>query len=71
MILNIISFLTGRNIVWLEDFEGELYRTLERKHPISGEKCAYAYWPNKIRLVILNDDGTVSGGIYIEKWAYE
>ena len=71
MILNIISFFTGRKIVWLEDMDGDLYRTIEKKHPISGEKCAYVYWFSETRLVILNDGVTVSNGVYIEIWAYE
>jgi len=73
MILSILSFLTGRKIVWLEDFQGDLYRTIEIKsHPISGKRCAYVYWFEKIKLVTLNDDGTVGPkSCYIEKWRYE
>ena len=71
MMLRFVSFLTGRRIVVLMDMDGDVYYTLEQKvHPFTGKKCAYVYWFVKIRLVQLNDDGTVGNGSYIEKWKY-
>lgn len=70
MILKLISLLTGRKIVWLEDFEGETYRTIERETPFG--KKAYVYWFTRIGDVKLNEDGTTSGSsLYVKKWKYE
>lgn len=44
--IKLFSFLTGRKIVWLEDFEGGLYRTLEIKTPFGNK--AYVYWITKV-----------------------
>jgi len=70
MMLKLISLLTGRKIVWLEDFEGETYRTLERKTPFG--KRAYVYWFTRVGDIILNEDGTTGGSaIFVKKWSYE
>ena len=68
--LKIISLLTGRKIIYLQDFQGEIYRTIEKKTPFG--KTAYVYWFTKTGQVILNENGTTSGrASYIEKWKYE
>jgi len=72
MILRLISYLTGRKIVLLEDFEGQVYKTLELKGRSFGKKRAHVYWFTGVGSVILNDDGTTSGSSsYIERWEYK
>lgn len=69
LILRIISFFTGRRIVLLQDFQGEINYTLE-KIDSSFTKTAYIYFFTKTGEIILNNNGTVKGRTYIERWEY-
>ena len=68
MLLEIISFFTGRKIVYLEDFEGEVYKTIEERNPF-GTRTAYIFPFVRVGCRTLNDDGTVSNS-YIKRWKY-
>ena len=72
MILKLMSIFTGRKIVWLEDFQGGIHRTIEAKgNPFNNRWC-YVYPLTRVGHVVLNDDGTTSGkSSYIERWKYE
>ena len=71
LILRLISFVTGRRIVLLTDFEGTQYITIERKsYHLNTTRC-YVYWFTSVGDVILNEGGTTSGSSsYIENWEY-
>jgi hypothetical protein len=69
MLLKLISYLSGKRIVLLEDFQGQVYKTLETKSEF-GKRTAYVYWFEKVGHLTLNDDGTCSGRSYIERWKY-
>ena len=75
MILNIISFLTGRKIIWLRDFSGECYRTIEikskKRNPFPAVKACYVFPFTKFCHVRLLPDGKVEGSSYIEEWKLE
>ena len=67
--LKIISLITGRKIIWLEDMDGETYRTLLKTTPFGNK--AHVYWLTRTGFVNLNDDGTCTGlSSYIKKWKY-
>lgn len=69
MLIHIVSFLTGRKIVFLEDSYGEVYKTLEYKTPFGNK--AYVYWLTKVGHVNLEPDGTTTGqSTYINRWIY-
>ena len=70
MILELISFFTGKKIIYLQDFEGEIYKTLEGKKNIFNNNPVYIYYLTKNGSVILNNDGTVSNS-YIKRWKYK
>ena len=70
MKLELISFFTRRKIIYLQDFDGEVYKTIENKKTLFGDKTAYVYPFTKTACVILNNDGTVSNS-YIKKWRYK
>jgi len=53
--------------VFLEDFEGEIYKTWMIQSPF-GHKYAYVYPFVKIGYVQLWGDGTCSSTCYIERW---
>lgn len=69
--LQIIAWLLGRKILVLEDMDGCIYNTLERK-TVFGNK-AYVYWYTQIGSVNLEADGTCTGlsSSYIKKWTYK
>lgn len=70
MFLLLISFITGRRLIYLEDYAGKVHKSIEWVSPF-GKRTSYVYWFNKIGPVILNDDGTTGGvTIYIKKWKY-
>lgn len=73
MILKIISLLLNRKIVLLQDFQGEMYRTLEMKkrNPFTGNRCCYVYFFTKIGFVDLLEDGKTENVSFIEYWKYE
>lgn len=70
MILELISFFTGRRIIYLQDFQGEIYKTLEGKKNIFDNNQVYIHYLTKNGCVTLNNDGTVSDS-FIIRWRYK
>ena len=75
--IKLVSFLTGRKIVYLKDIWGELYETLEYKNPIKDpftgqvKSMCPVFWLTGVGEVILNKDGTTGGdSCYIKQWMY-
>lgn len=70
--IKLISLITGRKIVYLEDFEGKIYKTLQVKkmNPFTKEPYCYVYWLERVGFVNLHKDGSTSGRSYIKKWTY-
>lgn len=66
--IRIWAFITGRKIVFLKDFEGEIYVSLARKTPFG--YCAPIYWFTGTGCVTLEEDGTC-GNSYISNWKFE
>lgn len=68
MLVKIWAWLTGGELVWLKDHDGEVSLSIAQTDPW-GEKIAYRYWLSKVRLVVLLADGKVAKGAgYVELW---
>ena len=67
MLKTIWAFITGGKVVWLQDHDGELTRTIAYKAGFGKMKA----WRMFSLSVILNQDGTVSGAPYVQYWEYE
>ena len=68
MFKKIWAFLTGGKIVWLQDRDGELTRTIAYKVGFGKMQATRMRFTGK---VTLNEDGTVSGKSYVRYWSYE
>jgi len=70
--LEILSFITGRKIVYLLHFDSEVTRTIEgiQYKRFSNNKTCYVHFFTKIGLVIMKEDGSTIGCPYIIKWKY-
>lgn len=68
MFKKIWAFLTGGKVVWLEDFDGELTRTIAYQ---IGEGKMQAMRMDFVRKAILEACGSVSYPSYVKKWWYE
>lgn len=66
MIKRIWCWLTGGELVWLKDHDGEVTLAIARVDAW-GERTAERHWPMKIRTVRLLEDGTVDG-VYVKFW---
>lgn len=66
IIKRICAFLTGGELVWLKDHDGQVTSAIAYVNPW-GEKTAERHWPFKIHTVRLFDDGTVDGS-YVRFW---
>jgi len=66
LFIKIWCFLTLQKAVALRDFDGDVCFRPAKKTPFG--LVAKRQWPFNIRNVILNDDGTVSNGSYVEEW---
>jgi hypothetical protein len=66
MIKRIWCWITGGELVWLRDFDGDVTLSIAYTNAW-GEKFAKRWWPTNIRIVRLLDDGKVIGG-YVEDW---
>lgn len=66
MIKRIWCWITGGELVWLRDFDGEVTLSIAYTNPW-GEKCAKRWWPTSIRTVRRLDGGKVDGG-FVEGW---
>lgn len=66
MIKRIWCWLTGGELVWLKDHDGEVTLAIARVDAW-GERTAERHWPMKIRTVRLLEDGTVDG-MYVKFW---
>lgn len=62
----IYSKFSGGIVVILEDFQGELYRTVARKTP-SGRLSAPVHFMTNVGSVYLEDDGSVKNS-YVRSW---
>lgn len=67
MIKRIWCWLTGGELVWLKDHDGEVTLAIARVNAW-GERTAERHWPMKIRTVRLLEDGTVDRGEYVKFW---
>ena len=68
MFKKIWAYLTGGGVVWLEDSDGELTRTIAYrigKGKMQARRMAF------VRKATLESDGTVSYPPYVKKWWYE
>ena len=68
MLKTIWAFLTGGKVVWLQDHDGELTRTIAYKVGFGKMQARRMMFIEK---VILNEDGTVSGKSFVHYWSYE
>ena len=70
--LKLLSLITGRKLVLLLHYSGELTKTIESKNPnpFTATNFCYIYWGTKVGLVNLHKDGTTTGRSYIKKWVY-
>ena len=68
MLKTIWTFLTGGKVVWLQDYDGELTRTIAYKAGFGKMQARRMMFTGK---VTLNEDGTVSGKSYVHYWSYE
>jgi len=64
--LSIISFLFRREMIALQDFDGDVSYSLVYNTPFG--RMAKRHWPFNVRNVILNDNGTVANGSYVKLW---
>ena len=69
IIIRIVAFITRRNLVWLEDYDGEVTLSIEQVTPF-GKRTAKRWRRNSDINVILCDDGTTEGLAYVKKWKY-
>jgi hypothetical protein len=70
VIIKILDALRIVRGVYLEScLDGQIFKTWERRHPITGRPCAHVYPFSKIGNVSLNSDGTIDGH-YCHRWAY-
>lgn len=67
MIMRIWAWLTGGELVYLRDFDGEVSESIAYTNAW-GEKSAYRYWATKIHHVCLLPDGTVQQPNYVKEW---
>jgi hypothetical protein len=68
IILIILEIITKRKAVYLLDRDGDISMSLAYKDPFGVTK-AERWWPTSIRTVVLNEDGSVTGG-YVIRWKY-
>jgi hypothetical protein len=70
--LKLISFITGRRLVWLLHWDSKVTMSIEIKknNPFTNGKYCYVYWGTKTGLVNLHENGETSGRPYISKWMY-
>jgi hypothetical protein len=70
--LKIISFITGRKIVYLLHDNNKVTMTIEDKKPkrFSDKKTCYVDYFYRVSVVTLNADGTTYGQCHIKKWSY-
>ena len=70
--LKILSFITGRKIVYLLNKNGEVTKSIESKkeNPFTNTKYCYYYWSTNEAFINLCSDGTTTGSSYIIKWSY-
>ncbi len=67
----LIAFLTGGQLVRLEDFQNEVYETIAYRDYLRNCYYARVYWYDKVGHVILLDGGDVdarSKSSYIHNW---
>lgn len=68
IILRVLEFITKRKAVYLLDMDGEISMSLSYRSPF-GNLTAERFWPYKVHMVVLNEDGSVSGSCVI-RWKY-
>lgn len=68
MFKKIWAFLTGGKVVWLQDFGGELTRSIAYPAGFGKMQARRMMFTNK---VTLNPDGTTSAKSYVKFWSYE
>lgn len=68
MIKYLWAKITGGRLVWLEDHDGQITKTIAYETPF-GSLIAERHWPFTIRTVKLLPDGNVIGS-YVERWTY-
>ena len=62
---------TGGRLVYFLDFDGEETTSIAYKNHF-GILTAQRHWPFRIRIYILNDDGSVIGDTYfVRKWKFK
>ncbi len=62
MFCEVLSFLTGRPVVYLQDHEGEVYKALATQTPFGLTAKVGS------RMFTLKEDGTVFGCSYVQRW---
>lgn len=70
LIVRFFALLWGGEVVWLKDWEGEVYQSIAMRDAFGGMYC-YVHWFNRIGRCQLLNDGTVdpcSPANYIKKW---
>lgn len=63
LIKRLWCWLTGGELVWLRDFDGEATLSIAYVNPW-GERIAKRLLSN----VVLNDDGSTRGASYVKQW---
>jgi hypothetical protein len=72
MFRKLYAKLTGGKPVLLQDWEGEIYKSIAYPNPFkSGEMYAHVYWSYKVGHVCLKPDGTTYGNTcYMCEWRF-
>lgn len=65
--LKVLAFLSGGKVVWLEDYDGKLTRSIAYK--VGNRRTARRFW--FIHKAVLEEDFTVSFPRYVSKWKFE
>lgn len=68
MFKKIWAFLTGGKVVWLQDFDGQLTRSIAYPAGFGKMQASRMMFTSK---VTLNPDGTTSAKSYVKSWCYE
>ncbi len=63
------AFITGQEVVYLRDSDGDVTLTFAYFDPF-GTLKAKRYWPWNLRNVELGADGKVINGSYVKEWIY-
>jgi hypothetical protein len=65
MIRRLLSLLTGRPLVWLQDHDGEVHLRIAKRTPFG---LSARRWSLGVYDCFLREDGSVLGPCYVMRW---